>query len=274
MSGDDLNPAAQITAAWLNGLSEVQRAKFLRGDWMRRMQGWAGNHTTFLRWTRRTLLGTQSVSNGSVFFLRFRDKLFAVTAAHVYEGYLADKKKAPRHIVCHIGNVLFDPEKRLVGLGSSKTIDIATFLLTWDELRAIGKQSVVGAPWPPPVPKAGQAVFLSGFPGVLRIWTGRRELSFVMHSGLNPVDRVDDRVVACVLDRAFWVGTAGERLPPELSDIGGISGGPLLMPREANNGEWDLALAAIISNGAFGAIVRATRAHFINEDGTVTVPAA
>ena len=65
-----------------------------------------------------------------------------------------------------------------------------------------------------------------------------------------------------------------DELPPELSDIGGISGGPLLLPLEGNNGEWNLVLAAVISNGAFGAIVHATRAAFINEDGRVTVPAA
>lgn len=267
-----IEPPPHITAEWLNRLSVEERARFLQGDWSRRMQDWAASHTTFLRWTRRTLLGTPKVSNGSVFFLRFGDNLFAVTAAHVYEGYLADKKKAPRDIVCHVGNLPFDPEARLSGIGSAKTIDIATFSLTWDELHQIGKQSVQGSPWPPPVPTVGQAVFLSGFPGALRFWTGARALSFALYSGLNPVERVDERVVTCVLDRAFWVGTAGERLPPELSDIGGVSGGPLLLPLERNNGEWSLALAAVISNGAFGAIVHATPARFINEDGSVTVP--
>jgi hypothetical protein len=270
MDSDPVKPPAQITAEWLNNLSAAHRAEFLQGDWARWMHGWAASHATFLRWTRRTLLGTQKVSNGSIFFLSFGDKLFAVTAAHVYEGYLRDKSKAPRHIICHIGNLPFNPEERLVGLGSSKTVDIATFSLAWDELRQIGKQSVMGSPWPPPVPKIGQAAFLSGFPGILRIWVGRRELSFAMYSGLNPIDRVDERLVTCVLDRAFWVGSAGERLPPELSDIGGISGGPVLLPLERNNGEWSLTLAAVISQGAFGAIVHATHARFINEDGAVS----
>jgi hypothetical protein len=273
MTSDQPSSPAQITANWLNSMSVSQRAEFLRGGWAHSMQEWAASHTTFIRWTRRTLLGTQKVSNGSVFFLRLRDKLFAVTAAHVYEGYLADKKKSPRHIVCHIGNLLFDPEARLVSFGSSQAIDIAIFSVTWDELRAVGKQAVVGAPWPPPIPKVGQAVFLTGFPGTLRLWTSNRELSFAMYSGLNPVERVDDQFVTCVLDRAFWVGSEGERLPTELTDIGGISGGPLLLPLEGNNGEWNLVLAAVISNGAFGSIVRATRAGLIDEDGSVTSPA-
>jgi hypothetical protein len=195
--------------------------------------------------------------------------VLAVTAAHLYEGYVADKRKAPRRIVCHIGNVPLDPEARLVGLGSSGTIDIATFWITWDELRAINKQAVDGSAWPPPIPAAGQGVFLSGFPGVMRFWTGNRELSFAIFSGLNCVDQVNDQYVTCVLDRGFWVGTKGERLPPELTDIGGLSGGPLFLPQETKNGEWHLAPAAVISNGAFGSIVHATHAHFIGEDGSI-----
>jgi hypothetical protein len=91
-----------------------------------------------------------------------------------------------------------------------------------------------------------------------------------MYSGLNPVNRVDDQFVTCVLERAFWVGAGGERLPPDLTNIGGISGGPLLLPLEGNNGEWNLTLAAVISDGAFGAIVHATRTGFIDEDGSIT----
>jgi hypothetical protein len=269
MSNDQVISPNQITASWLNSLSESQRAEFLRGEWARGMQKWAASHTAFFRWTRRTLLGTLKVNSGSVFFLQLHDRLLAVTAAHVYEGYLADKKKAPRHILCHIGNVPFDPEARLVGLGSGKTIDIATFWITWDELRAIDKQPVDGSDWPPPIPTAGQAVFLSGFPGAIRFWTGNRAFSFAIYSGLNKVDQINDQYVTCVLDRAFWVGIKGERLPPELSDIGGLSGGPLLLPQETKNGEWRLTLAAVISNGAFGSIVHATRAHFIQEDGSI-----
>jgi hypothetical protein len=271
MSGDDIKPPARITAAWLNGLSVAQRAEFLQGAWMQSMHDWATSHITFIRWTRRRVLGIPDVRNGTVFFLRLEDNLFAVTAAHVYEGYLEDKG-AQRHVPCHIGNLPFEPEKRLVGLGRSKTIDIATFSLTWDELRVIRKQSVMGSPWPPRVPKTGEAAFLGGFPGKWRTWTGR-VLQFDMYAGLNPVNQVDDRSVTCVLERPFWVRTAGKPLPPELSDIGGMSGGPLLLPMEGNNGEWNLVLAAIISTGAFGAILYATRAGFINEDGSVTVPA-
>jgi hypothetical protein len=204
-----------------------------------------------------------------VFFLQLQDKLLAVTAAHVYEGYVADKKKQPQKIVCHLGNVPFDPEARLVGLGSSTTIDVATFWITWDELRQIGKEAVIGSPWPPPIPMVGQAVFLSGFPGKTRFWTQSRALSFAIYSGLNKVDQVNDEYVTCVLDPAFWVGIKGERLPPKLTDIGGLSGGPLLVPQETKNGEWHLTLAAVISNGAFGSIVYATRADLISEDGSI-----
>jgi hypothetical protein len=203
-----------------------------------------------------------------VFFLDLGGKLLAVTAAHVFQGYLDDRAKAPRDIVCHIENVIFNPEVRLVGAGSKYTVDIATFSVTREELQAIGKQVVIGEPWPPPVPKVGEGVFLSGFPAKLRLWFRPNELSFAMFAGLNPVNKVTDRDLTCVLERDYWVSDEGGQLPPDLQDIGGLSGGPVLLPQEAN-GEWHMRLVAVISTGAFGAVLTAPLAGFINADGTI-----
>lgn len=268
MSGPS-SPPRIITADWLNGLLREERATFLRGDWARQMQAWAASHTTFLRWTRRTLLHTISVNNGTMFFLRLGDKLFGVTAAHVYNEYIAHKRRSGNSIFCHVGNLEFDPVARLAGIGSDDAVDIATFSFSWEELRQLGKQAILGEPWPPPIPEVGQAVYLSGFPGSLRLWSWRRELSFAIYSGVNPINRVDEHSITVVLDRAFWVSSEGEQLPPEIRDIGGMSGGPLLLPLDRGNGEWSLTLAGVISNGAFGAIVHATPAHCISEDGSV-----
>ena len=91
------------------------------------------------------------MSNGSCFFIDFSGQLFLVTAAHVHDGYLADKAKSgTANIVCHVENIPFDPEARLRGY--NRDLDIATFEFSYDDLIRMGKQAVSGSPWPPPEP--------------------------------------------------------------------------------------------------------------------------
>jgi hypothetical protein len=66
---------------------------------------------------------------GSVFFLDCGRGPFAVTAGHVFEQF--QKDRAERRIRgWQIGNVGFDLEERLIGCGSDRNIDIATFRIT------------------------------------------------------------------------------------------------------------------------------------------------
>src|SRR5437868_683214 len=105
-------------------------------------------------------------------------KLIAVTAAHVYRGFLESKRGAKR-VICHIENVEFDPEARLIGLGNA--VDITTFDFKHDELRKIGKQPAPAYSWPPPHPFSGQTAYFAGFPGVSRLWTDSRSISFGLY---------------------------------------------------------------------------------------------
>src|SRR6476620_5859681 len=100
------------------------------------MHRWVGSHVTFIRWARRGFFGTR-IENGSVFFLELNDRLLAVTAAHVYRGFVA-AKALDRRTVCYIENVEFDAESKLVGIRDD--IDIATFDFAYEELAKLGKQ--------------------------------------------------------------------------------------------------------------------------------------
>jgi hypothetical protein len=80
-----------ITAAWINSLDDRQRIELARSDWARRFQAWVKSHVTFLWWRRLSPLGVPVVNNGSAFFLGLGDRLFAVTAAHVLDGYRREK---------------------------------------------------------------------------------------------------------------------------------------------------------------------------------------
>lgn len=261
-------PTGPITASWLNGLTVDQRKELLGGRWSAQMHQWAASHVTYIFWTRRTLLGTLALRSASAFFLDFGDRVFAVTAAHVYEAYLRDKRISPRSIVCQLGNVTFRPEERIRSSDSSPACDIATFDVTRNEISRTGKQAVLTSPWPPPTPVVNQAAFLVGFPGTLRFWLSRKAMTFGLYNGLGPITALSDTTIKCAFEREFWVAAAGDRLPLPGQDLGGMSGGPVLLPLEAD-GAWHLTLAGVISRAVFNEVVYATRAHIILPDGMI-----
>jgi hypothetical protein len=63
----------------------------------------------------------------------------------------------------------------------------------------------------------------------------------------------------------------GNGLPPQGFDLGGISGGPLLIPMDTD-GVWNFYLGGVISEAhtsrAYETVV-SVPAHFIAEDGTI-----
>ena len=115
------------------------------------------NSTAAIHWGR----GGVILHNGSMFFLDTGKRLLAVTARHVYHGYVEAALKAPVH--CYIDDLRFDLIQRLVSEGN-KT-DIATFRIARDELAAIGKMTI---PWPPVEPQVGKSVIFSGVPAFAR----------------------------------------------------------------------------------------------------------
>jgi hypothetical protein len=262
---------ANVSAAWLNSLTREQKIEFLKSDFSRRMHEWAASHVSYFWWVRTSLLGTTTCRNGSVFFVKIGDRVMGVTAAHVYRGFLKDKEKSYPQIVCRIENLQINPEDRLCGLGTD-SIDIATFELTWDELKSIGKQPIVvdALDWPPPHPFEGQTAFLVGFPGRARLWLDPHTISFGLCIGMQPIGTAADHTITCPFEREYWVDTTGYgRIPPGF-DLGGISGGPLLLPIE-RDGAWTMSLGGVISEAPSRDIetVVAVPAHFIAADGTM-----
>src|SRR5437763_1156098 len=136
----------KITPSMLSAMSMEDRVRALN-ELFPAMDQWAAHHISYFRWNRRTLIiGQTATSNGSCFFIDFSGQLFLVTAAHVYDGYLADKAKSgTANIVCHVENIPFDPEARLRGY--NRDLDIATFEFSYDDLIRMGKQAVSGSPW-------------------------------------------------------------------------------------------------------------------------------
>jgi hypothetical protein len=256
----------------LNAMSVEDRAKAL-DELFPAMDRWAAQHISYFRWNRRTLIiGQTAMSNGSCFFIDFSGQLFLVTAAHVYDGYLADKgKSGAANIICHVENMPFDPEARLRSY--NRDLDIATFEFSYDDLIKMGKQAISGSPWPPPEPPQELAVWFGGFPGITRLWLRSNAISFGLCMGHVPITTVTDRQITCRFNREQFITAEGRRTGPPGMDLGGMSGGPLLLPLGTEEGEWHYCLGGVICEARSGVdfeTVVAVRAHFINPDGSIS----
>jgi hypothetical protein len=268
-------PDAEFTPERLNAMSlEERMAEPMRAFSRRRHDDGAAYVTWWLWRTQETNPMTPlRPSQGSMFFLDCGQGAFAVTADHVYEGYLEDRA-ARRVRSCQIGNVAFDdPEDRLIARGKHLGIDIATFCVTPEEIDGAGKlilKGTVGA-WPAP-PNVGEVVFFGGFPGRERIPIAAHEISFGLYSAMVPVTSHTDYQICCQLNRESRVDVPGLGLPLEGYDLGGVSGGPMLQP-VYRDGMWGWRLVGVLSEAVAASSferVTAVRAHFILPDGRLS----
>ncbi len=214
--------------------------------------------------------GRGPLCNGSAFLVDLGRGVFAVTAAHVYRAYLADKEGATS-IVCQLGNALIVPEDQLVSCRDD--LDLATFRMSSGQIKEIGKSIVPPSPpqWAPLEPKIGNFAFFAGFPTKSREVTPRGNLVTVPYCAVTPITSVNDHQIACRFDREKSIDFSGRGLPPVGYDIGGASGGPLLVPTLVREGVvWQFG--GVIVQAAVGVMfeqVVAVRAHYIHPDGRI-----
>jgi hypothetical protein len=218
------------------------------------------NSTSAIHWGR----GGVILNNGSMFFLDTGKRLLAVTARHVYHGYVEAALNAPVH--CYIDNLRFDPIQRLISEGN-KT-DIATFRITRDELAAIGKITI---PWPPVKPQVGKSVIFSGVPAFARSNPHPGQVGFSCYIGTFKVDNVSDCSLSLIRPpQGEMVDIAGKGFPPDSLDIGGMSGGPIASMEQTPGGIFAWSIVGLIYEGhqSFD-IIKGVRTDLIDEDGTV-----
>ncbi len=236
--------------------------------------------TTPLYWVVPALDGAGLVArNGSAFFIDTGAALFGVTAAHVIRGMQTACAEGGA-ISCQIGaDLSFDITDSDCLIAIDDDIDIATFRISANELRALGKTVLTGHQnrWPPSPPQPERGVTYSGFPGVSTVWLGRREVSFGVCSAAGVASSVSDTDVCSMIERQHLLDVMGTGLPPNNFNFGGMSGGPMLTVIE-QRGLRSWQLAGVIYQGpnpsgdteqaiAGLEIIRARRAHFILPDG-------
>ena len=218
-----------------------------------------------------------ALRNGSAFLVDFGQGVFAVTAAHVLREY-SEAKRTAVAICCQLGNVLLDPEERLIACRDD--LDIATFRLDPSEVKQIGKSiATLGPPnWELLNPTVGNFAFFAGFPAQSREMTPDG-LAFVTapYFATTPITSVTEHQIACRFDREKMIDFSGSGLPPVGYDIGGVSGGPMLIPTLVREGEpegivWRFAgvvvQASVGANVMFEQVV-AVRGHYVHPDGKI-----
>lgn len=223
-----------------------------------------------LWWLFERQKGGLRLRNGSAFLADYGHGIFAVTAAHVFAEYLEAKRTA-RAIGCQLGNALFEPEARLVN--SRDDLDIATFRVTPEEVKQINKSVVRPDPpgWGTLTPVPRDFAFFAGFPAQTRGMTSDGNFATAPYFAMPPITSVTDRQITCRFDRQKMIDFSGSGLPPPGYDIGGVSGGPMLMPTLVEGGVvW--RFAGLIVEAASGDLfeqVVAVRAHYIQPDGRI-----
>jgi hypothetical protein len=240
--------------------------------------------TAPLYWIIREDENRYRVRNGSAFFLDAGAGVFAVTANHVIEKWRDDRAKGTV-MALQLGlDIQLDfADKNAIIAGHSE-IDIASFRISRDEIKTIGKTVLTGyqRAWPPSPPQQDRGVYYSGYPGRERIWLSRHEISFGAAPGGGVASSVSETDVSSLLERQNLIAVLGGGIPPEDYDFGGMSGGPMLTVIETGTiRSW--SLAGVIYQGPNPSIdpaqaitgleiIKARRAHFILPDGQLDTP--
>ena len=196
-----------------------------------------------------------------------------MTAAHVLKEYFAARKVA-NNIVCQLGDIEFDPEARVIRWNDQ--LDIATLRVSDLEAKQIAKAIAISEPpiFEPLVPAVGNFSFIAGFPARNRELTSDG-LVTTPYFAMPSITSVTDHQITCRFEREKMVDLAGHGLPPQGYDIGGISGGPMLMPTLVRQGDVEgviWRLAGVIVEAAKGELfdqVVAVRSTYIQRDGKI-----
>lgn len=170
-----------------------------------------------------------AIRNGSAFLIQQDGHHYLGTAWHVVEYWFRIKKCVP-DLLFQVGDVSIDPAASLAWKDVSA--DLAFLRLTSEEAAAIPVSVCEAtAGWPPPKPKAGDYVLISGFPSVIRQRSGAKGILFNALSTRLQVTTVRDDRAVCQFLREHWVAYDTRGVPPPGTDLGGMSGGPVLLIR-------------------------------------------
>ena len=257
--------------AYFNSLSDSEKKAVLENGLGREILHDGLRFAIPIWWVFQDRAGAFGLRNGSAFLIELGQGVMAVTAAHVFREY-CDNRRSAQAIGCQLGNALFDPEAHLIDCNDD--LDIATFRISAEIVEQIDKPVVPADPpnWAPLNPAEKEFAFFAGFPAQSRgVTPTGRMFAAVPYFAMPPITSVTERQITCRFERDKMIGLSGSGLPPQGYDIGGVSGGPMLMPMLTDQGIiW--RFAGVIVEAAAGDLfeqVVAVRATFIHPSGRI-----
>jgi hypothetical protein len=233
-----------------------------------------------LYWVNRIDVRQIEVKNGSAFFLDAGEGPFGVTAYHVVKNWQQDRESGcgPLRLGGEGNSVEFYFEDRAIAFHHG--IDIATFRISPEEIKRIGKTIITGvqSTWPPKPPTVNRGIYYCGFPQTETRQLTLQKVEFGCLRGSGVASSVNDRDVVTMIEREYLIPAGSRPAPPENFDFGGISGGVMITVVEGRLRLW--ALAGMIYEGPSTSadpneaipgfeIIRARRSDFIRPDGTL-----
>ena len=205
------------------------------------------------------------LANGTVTMVRTPKGVLGLTADHVVEECLTAFDGGG--VCVQIADAsAHDLRARLIS--RSKELDLASFDMAGlvDRLGWADKSPLTS--WPPVPPQEGRGILIGGYPGGERQPLGPRDVSFGLFTAMAVARTVTDDQISCLFERDFMVDTGDIPTMPPNTDLGGISGGPLITTLESASHLVSYRLGGIVSE-AHPALekVFAKRADIIGDDG-------
>ncbi len=225
------------------------------------------------------------LSNGTAFVVSLGQGPFAVTADHVIEVALAATVEKvglfPKRFEQPALPLVEMPdfEERIIARDAER--DIATFRLTSEEVDRL-KVSVLTVQPMVPTEGTGGVAFI-GYPGTQREVTAVRHgpdgpeitLNWVVFPGFGVAASVSERQVIFQFDRSELTDPPPGFCHPDPDlDLGGMSGGPMLMKCETRSGIEFWAPGGVITEGKMsadlnGGFLFASRLDRLQADGRI-----
>lgn len=214
------------------------------------------------------------INNATATLLELPTGMFAITCAHVIDGYRQFLAEQKHDALFQIGDLAFDPIAQLAS--EHKEIDLAVIRLTNQQAKQIATGNEIGSrfvkptKWPPAPVKKGDVITFGGFPGALRERKEFDEFVFGTFSAAGIfVSAAREVEFVCQFERDYWIASFSEagKDPLALRQLGGLSGAPVFADRGLH-----LEFAGIVYefSGEFD-IMRIRPATLLGGDGQITL---
>lgn len=176
-------------------------------------------------WWATNQPGCNVLANGTITLIQTPTKVLGVTADHVVAECL-EAFEAGNVCVQVADTSAHDLKARVIA--RSAELDLATLefgglieRLGWPDKQPLRS-------WPLIPPQENRGIMIGGYPGIERRVDGPKEVNFGIFTALAVARTVSEDQISCLFEREFMIDSGPIQTLPPNTDLGGISGGPVI----------------------------------------------